>query len=125
MKGNLVILLSALLLAADPRSVTPLGTAFTDQGRLDQYGQPANGTYQLMVELHSVPVGGTLLSTNLCTVFVSNGLFAVEMDFGSLVPLGEERWLDLRASPNFVGILLLPAREKSLRFPVIVGREAI
>lgn len=100
MKSKLLLLFSALLLGGDLIHAAPLGTAFTYQGRLDQNGQPANGTYQLMVELHSVPVGGTLLRTNLYTIAVSNGLFAVDMDFGALVFLGEERWLDLRVSTN-------------------------
>ena len=92
--GSLAFLLltSALCLAA-----SPLGTAFTYQGRLNDGGQTANGVYDLrfaVFDAASGPaqIGGVL--TNAATP-VSNGLFTVILDFGPGVFTGEGRWLEI------------------------------
>jgi hypothetical protein len=36
------------------------GTAFTYQGRLNNNGQPANGTYDLQFAIYDLPDGGTV-----------------------------------------------------------------
>src|SRR6516225_2402222 len=63
------------------------GTAFTYQGRLNDGGPPANGTYDLRFSLFTTNSGGSLaygFVTN-SGIAISNGLFTVTMDFGSNV----------------------------------------
>src|SRR5215475_16002569 len=62
-------------------------TAFTYQGRLDDGGNPANGSYDLTFALCSAASGPTQLGAVTNTaVAVSNGLFTVTLDFGNQFP---------------------------------------
>jgi len=77
------------------------GTAFTYQGRLNDGSGPANGNYDLRFILYDNSVGGNQqgpILTNSATA-VSNGLFTVTLDFGSLFP-GAARWLDIGVRTN-------------------------
>jgi hypothetical protein len=66
-----------------PLSTFAQGTAFTYQGRLDAGGTPANGIYDLSFGLFCsvCPDPLAVIATN--GVAVSNGLFAVTLDFGT------------------------------------------
>src|SRR5512140_2515790 len=60
---------------------TPLGTAFTYQGRLRQAGQPFNGSANLVFKLYDASSAGNLLGTQtLSGVTVSGGLFTVQLN---------------------------------------------
>ena len=88
---------------AQPSAVSAAaGTAFTYQGRLSDAGGPVSGTCDFSFMLYdqagsgSPPVGGTLLGTeDKDSVGVEEGLFMVQLDFGSDVFTGEERWLEI------------------------------
>jgi hypothetical protein len=78
------------------------GTAFSYQGQLNDSGAPANGGYDLTFALFSDSsgvnqVGNTL--TNLNTG-VTNGLFAVTLDFGPGVFTGTNLWLQVGVRTN-------------------------
>ncbi len=77
------------------------GTAFTYQGRLNDSANPASGNYDLRFAIYDAASLGTLRGnslTNLATA-VSNGLFAVPLDFGNQFP-GADRWLDIAVRTN-------------------------
>jgi hypothetical protein len=61
-------------------------SAFTFQGKLNDGGIPANGQYDFIFNLFDAPSGGfpfvTLVALN--DVQVTNGVFTVNLDFGSL-----------------------------------------
>jgi trimeric autotransporter adhesin len=81
------------------------GTAFTYQGRLNDNGGPANGTYDLRFVLYSDPSGGSQVGpilTNAATA-IANGLFTVTLDFGSGVFISSDRWLEISLRTNGVG----------------------
>ena len=91
------------LLVAQP---TPVGTAFTYQGVLEEGGVPANGTYDFVFQMFNAPTGGNVVGNNplmLADVVVTDGLFQVELDFGDLNffdsrrPIwdGNGRWLEV------------------------------
>jgi len=64
-------------------------TAFTYQGRLNDGGVPASGSYDLAFTLFGVSSNGTGLAgpiTNSATA-VYNGLFAVTLDFEPRIPV--------------------------------------
>jgi hypothetical protein len=80
---------------------TPQGTAFAYQGRLTQSGTPASGAYDLRFVLFDASTGGTAVgpTVELEDVTVTEGLFTVSLDFGSVF-LGEKRWLELAVRPG-------------------------
>jgi hypothetical protein len=103
---NKTLGLWALLAAlASPAVATPMGTEFTYQGRLCDGGVPANGLYDLTFELYNAPdpPGGFIDSRTLTAVFVTNGLFTTNIDFGITPFAGEARWLKIWARTNGLG----------------------
>jgi hypothetical protein len=98
---KLVLFLLPLALLATMSDLHAQGTAFTYQGQLQNNGSPANGGYdfQFMVfdNVTGVTQQGPTLTTN--AVSVSNGLFTVTLDFGSVFP-GANRWLDISVRTN-------------------------
>lgn len=94
----------------------PIGTAFTYQGQLKEDGVPLDGPCDFMFGLWDDPilagpsyqVGTTLVfdgvGGNPGPVMVSNGLFAIELDFGVGAFDGQARWLDVSvACPAGIG----------------------
>ena len=76
-------------------------TAFTYQGRLDDGGNPASGSYDIIFTLHDAAAAGNVIGgpvTNAPTS-VSNGLFTVTLDFGNQFP-GDARWLEIAVRTN-------------------------
>ena len=78
------------------------GTAFTYQGVLGDQGLPANGVYDLQFRLFDAPSGGGVTGGPLTTndLAISNGLFAVTLDFGVGVFTGPARWLEIGVRPG-------------------------
>src|SRR5882672_1919866 len=99
---HLVSVLAAL--AVGPLKAAPLGTAFTYQGRLIDGAIPANGNYDLKFALYDGSTGGVLVGTpstiTLAPVAVTNGLFAVTLDFGTAAFGGDGRWLEIAVRTN-------------------------
>ena len=106
MKANLLITKRLTVLAFSIISlqlpVSAQGTAFSYQGRLDDNGSPANGTYDLRFAIYDAGTNGSLIGgpdTNSATG-VTNGLFCVTLDFGNGVFEGSARWLEIAARTN-------------------------
>jgi formylglycine-generating enzyme required for sulfatase activity len=75
----------------------PLGTGFNYQGRLAENGAAANGAVDLRFALYPEATGGNSigLSKTNAGVLVSNGLFAVTLDFGVDAFSGAGSWLEI------------------------------
>lgn len=74
--------------------------SFSYQGELLVSGQPASGNYDINVQLYSVPTGGSLItSINIASVAVDNGIFTIQVDFGDMHFVGDQRWLGLEVRP--------------------------
>jgi len=102
MKLRLLFLLNLLL---NPLcvSATPLGTAFTYQGRLSDGGAPASGIYDLRFTIYdSTNNAGGIVASPLTNsaVAVSNGLFTTTLDFGEGVFDAADRWLEIGVRTN-------------------------
>lgn len=98
----LILPVICLLSAAFALAASPLGTAFTYNGRLSENGGPANGLYDFRFAICDAATNGSTVSgllTNAATP-VANGLFAVTLDFGAGVFDGTERWLELGVRTN-------------------------
>jgi hypothetical protein len=110
MKSSLLSLL-ALLALSPLAAADPVGTAFTYQGRLDQNGVPASGSFDLKFELYDAPADGNLIGApvELPAQAIAGGLFTTALDFGGpLVFDGTAYWLAVSAkvagAPDFVPV---------------------
>ena len=114
--GALLIVPSGAVGAQGPESqggadtLAALGTpalsavegAFTYQGRLNDGGDLANGTYDFEFKLYDAASGGSQVSSTVTKddVTVTDGLFTVELDFGDGVFTGDARWLEIGVRPG-------------------------
>jgi hypothetical protein len=78
------------------------GASFTYQGRLNDAGQAANGSYNLAFTLFSTnnsgsPIGSTITNN---AVGVTNGLFTIALDFGTGIFTGTNLWLQISVETN-------------------------
>lgn len=80
---------------------TPLGTAFTYQGRLTDNGAPVTGAYEVQLQLFDAATGGSQVGATVTQagVTVTQGLFTVLADFGPGRFLGDRRWLQVSVRP--------------------------
>ena len=85
--------------------LSPVGTAFSYQGRLVDNGSPANGPYDFQFTLFDASIGGTQVGgiVTLGDVPVSTGLFNLKLDFGSLAFGGGARYLQIEVRPGASG----------------------
>ena len=116
---DLVLALALLVsMAVTTTAQTPLGTAFTYQGRLTDNSQPANGAYDLQFVLFDADTAGNQIGpqVTLPNVLVAAGLFTVSLDFDTLGPAftGDARWLEIGVRPGGSGgpfTILTPRQE--------------
>jgi hypothetical protein len=89
------------LLASPALAQTPLGTSFTYQGRLEESGSPANGTYDFRFILYDAPAGGNQVGPIVMRddVSVATGLFTVGVDFGAVFA-NQRRFLEVGVRPG-------------------------
>jgi hypothetical protein len=98
-------------------------SAFNYQGRLNDNGQPANGTYLLQFKLYNALGGGAQVGSTLSdvSVTVANGVFTANLDFGAASFDGADRFLDISVKKN-VGdaYTVLTPRQKIASTPYAV-----
>ncbi len=82
--------------------MAPVSTSFTYQGRLSDGGNAANGTYDFEFRLYNRATTGGKVGPTLTKddVAVTEGLFTVELDFGSGRFTGDARWLETDVRPG-------------------------
>jgi hypothetical protein len=82
-----------------PQAVT--GNAFTYQGYLEDGSSPANGKYDFQFNLYNDLTGGSQVGSAVTkdNVTVTNGLFSVALDFGSVFD-GTGLWLEAGVRPG-------------------------
>src|SRR2546422_896579 len=102
MKKRLFLLLNLAL--GLTHAALAQNTAFTYQGKLTDSGNPANGLYDMVFGLYDAPTNGNFLNSfGAAGVPVNNGLFTVNLDFGSAPFTGPRRWLQAWSRTNNVG----------------------
>lgn len=94
--------LLAWLALSIPLHTEPLGNAFNYLGRLSQAGEPARGDYDFRFTLYTAATGGSIAGTPLSAsgLGVTNGVFAVTLDFGPNAFDGQARYLELAVRPT-------------------------
>jgi hypothetical protein len=97
----LVLGLGLMVCLPELAKAAPMGTAFTYQGRLLDANSPAEGIYDAIFVLLDSPEGPNELGiTEIQNFEVFDGYFTVELDFGSNVFDGSERWLEVYVRPG-------------------------
>ena len=84
---------------------SPLGTAFTYQGQLQDSGAIANGTYDFHFSLYDAATSGNQIGPDLTNsaVTVTNGLLLVSLDFGGAAYSSNALWLCIGVRTNGSG----------------------
>ena len=97
MKRSITIIITTLILLTNYAMAEPLGTGFTYQGELNFQDAPANGAFDFEFNLFEVGIDGAALTApyRLEDVNVQDGVFSVELDFGTDPYTGEQLWLDI------------------------------
>lgn len=102
MKSLLLCSLLAVLSAAPLYAQAPSPTAFSYQGRLNDAGAPATGSFDLKFELYDADAAGNLIGVAVerAAVSVASGLFTTDLDFGGPeVFNGAQYWLEISVKP--------------------------
>jgi len=96
-----VMVLAAVAVPGAVSAQTPLGTAFTYQGRLIDDGRPADGDYDFQFTLYDDPIAGAVVCgpIDVADEPVVDGLFTVTLDCGSDVFACDARWLEIGVRP--------------------------
>lgn len=122
MNRQMTLVLACLLLAAAGR-LSAQGTAFNYQGQLSSGGAPANGSFDVRFAVYDAVTNGTRVSAWLTNsaVPVSNGLFAVTLDFGPGLFTGTNYWLDIAVkATNVTTFTVLVPRQPVLPVPYAI-----
>jgi hypothetical protein len=126
MKNKLHSFFIALALLAGVHQAAAQGTAFTYQGQLHNNGSPASGTYNLTFSLFNTNASGVAIAGPVTTngVIVSNGLFTVQIDFGSDAFTGATNWLQIGVETNgFGSFTTLTPRQQLTPVPYAIDAE--
>jgi hypothetical protein len=128
MKRKLLITLvicSVFLLGM--QSANAQTTEFTYQGRLNNSGSAANGVYDFEFALFSSPTFNILLGTVARNgVPVTNGVFSVNLDFGSgpFTAINSDKFLEIRVRPAGGGnYTVLSPRQPILTTPYAIRSQ--
>jgi hypothetical protein len=119
-----LVLLSAL--NSQLSTVHAQGTAFTYQGQLQNNGSPASGTYNLTFTVFGTNTTGVPIAEPVTNnaVFVTNGLFTVQIDFGPDVFIGTTNWLEIGVESNgFSSFTILTPRQQLTPVPYAIDAE--
>src|SRR5438105_14879219 len=120
----LVVTLLLLMSSALANAQT---TTFTYQGRLQDTGTPANGSYDLQLTLWDAASSGTQqpqptpVTVTRTSVPVTGGVFSVQLDFGANAFPGADRFLEIGVRPAGGGAFTtLSPRQQTTSTPYAV-----
>jgi hypothetical protein len=97
-----ILALSLMVSLTTVGKPTPMGTAWTYQGRLMDANGPADGRYDLQFALFTDPILSSSQigpTVDINDLDVIDGYFTVELDFGNSVFNGDARWLEIGVRP--------------------------
>lgn len=92
-----LFLIAALICLVIGTSAVAQTTSFTYQGRISDGGTAANGVYDMQFKLYDAQSAGNQIGSTIANnaVTLSNGVFTVQLDFGSASFSGADRFLEL------------------------------
>ncbi len=95
-----------------------LADSITYQGQLDSGGAPVDDELAMVFELFTDASGGSLVATREYVVEVENGLFQVDLEFGSAAFDGSERWLEVAIEQPDGSMAVTDERQRVTRVPM-------
>jgi len=119
----ILLIASGSASAQDPGSTaqTPVGTAFTYQGRLSQGGTPANGIFDFEFCLFDTLNGGNQVGVPIPfnDLSLTDGYFTIQLNFGESIFNGQARYLEVsvRLGTNTGGFTILSPRQELTATP--------
>src|SRR5260370_8587708 len=123
----LVTLLVVLFLLMSASPAFAQSTTFTYQGRLQDGGTHANGSYDLQLTLWDASSGGTQqpqpspVTVTRTSVLVTSGIFTVPLDFGANAFPGADRFLEIGVRPAGSGsFTILSPRQQITSTPYAI-----
>lgn len=102
-------------------------SSFTYQARLAASGAPFTGFAEMNFVLFDAATDGTAVATNAlapASVNVSNGLFAVTLDFGAGIFDGADRFLEIQVRTNNSAFVTLAPRQQLSPVPTAIFAQA-
>lgn len=105
----------ALIALVGTLQAAPMGTAFTYQGRLAQNGSEVTEICDFRFQLWDALLGGSQVGPvqDVGAVLVTDGIFTVELDFGSGAFDGNARWLEIAVTcPDGGNLTTLAPRQE-------------
>jgi hypothetical protein len=113
---KLALAMLALAVAGGSAHAQALGSAFTYQGQLQEADAPATGLYDFQFCVYDVAAGSSplLCAPEFADVPVDGGLFAVAVDFGATMFIGQQRFLELRVRPGASAAAYTPLAPRQL-----------
>lgn len=99
-QSKLLFALALLIISAIQAAAQT--TAFNYQGKLNDAGNPANGSYQLQFKLFDAAAGGEQFGATISDVAVTaaQGVFNTRLDFGAAAFDGGDRFLEIAVKKN-------------------------
>ena len=100
-KYAFIALVLVLAIPANPSAVLGQGSVFTYQGRLQDGGMAANGSYDFQFTLWDASSSGTQqpqpvpVTVTRTSLPVANGVFTTQLDFGANAFPGADRYLEI------------------------------
>lgn len=94
---GLAAILAAVAGLATPAVAQPVSTVVTYQGEIKDGGAPV-ATADVRFRLYDAPAGGTQFGAQLLlagATLTPEGRFTVELDFGAMAFMGQQRWLEI------------------------------
>jgi len=126
--GSRILAAILALSAATASHAGPAGHAFTYQGRLDQNGSPASGSFDFSFKLYASPSALIYLAgpVEVLDVPVADGLFKVKINFGDGMFNGSERWLSISVKPHgAAGYTVISPRQELTPAPYAMSAAEI
>jgi hypothetical protein len=121
---SIAALIALTATAAPALAQIPMGTAFTYQGQLKAFGLPASGQFDMRFRIFDAGTGGNQVGPTMSAldVGITLGQFTIDLDFGSGVFAGDQRWLEIavRRCNSGNGFATLTPRQ-----PVLVAPYAL
>lgn len=108
-------------------SIAAQTTAFNYQGKLNDGGNPANGSFQMEFKLFDTLSGSNQIGSTIAnsSVSVAQGVFAVSLDFGANAFTGADRFLEISVKRNAGdSFTVLTPRQKILSAPFAIKSKS-
>ena len=110
-------LLAGTALATQSASAQTINPAFSYQGKLEDAGNAANGTYQFYFEMYAAAAGGSALSTigtstTPMSIAVVDGVFTASLPFSYAMFTDADRYLQVYVRPVGNGSFTVLPRQR-------------